>query len=94
MPKYKFRWDNFDDETVRQLAVVWGSDADITDLDARSWLSKNVKRPNEKLIHETLPSLLQTRWFREFEGLKQVVDNLRRVGLGSNRAVRSQQVMR
>jgi len=90
MPKYRFRWDGFDDVTVTELATAWGFNALATFSDSRTWLADKVKRPNDEFIRRTLDCLLRTPWFCNFRGLGQIVEQLRDWNIGPNRGPTSQ----
>jgi superfamily II DNA or RNA helicase len=90
MPKYRFRWDAFDDDTVMELATAYGFSLAATAADSRSWLAENVKRPNEQFVRSTFDCLLTTKWFCNFRGLDQIVEQLKDFHIGAMRSANSQ----
>ena len=90
MPKYKFRWDAFDDDTVKELAAACGFNSPTSGTDPRSWLADKVKRPNDKFVRGTFGCLRRTPWFCTYKGLAQIVEQLFDRGIGPMGAPRSQ----
>ena len=57
MPRYRFRWDSFDNDTVKELVAAFGFNPLAPGTDPRSWLADKVKRPNNQFVRRTLDRL-------------------------------------
>ena len=81
MPRYRFSWDNFDDETVGALAAACGyspSDGQSP----RAWLAENVKRPSDNFVRRT-KTVLEDVWLPKHpRTAKQIVNFLAAIGIG------------
>jgi superfamily II DNA or RNA helicase len=81
MPKYRFTWDGFDNETVGALAVAYGYDPTCGQA-PRNWLGENVKRPNERFV-AAAKSVLEDVWLPKHpRTARQIVNFLLGVGIG------------
>jgi len=81
MPRYRFSWDNFDDETVAALATAYGYTRS-SGRSTRDWLGENVKRPNEQFVKAT-KGVLEDVWLPNHpRTAKQIVNFLLGVGIG------------
>lgn len=73
MPAYRFSWDAFDDDTVRELARARGHVGEAHA--AREWLSQHAKRPDEEFVRETKDVLARV-WLPRYAGATQLADHL------------------
>lgn len=89
MPKYRFSWDAFDDATVEALADAIGYSPSHTGKSRRDWLADKVKRPNPEFVKRT-KVVLQDTWFRNYPGVREIVNELRDRFIGPMNIPRSQ----
>ena len=86
MPRYRFSWNNFDQETVAQLALALGyyyRDGG----DQREWLSQKVKRPTESFVFATKQVLEDLRFRRSVAPLHSATPHYKnsgKTGLGDS----------
>lgn len=82
MPKYRFTWDPFDDDSVEEFAGALGWDMD-EDVKAREWLESNVKGLTTKhLGNRDFFDAVRFGWLPQQEFLGEVVEDFISRGLG------------
>jgi hypothetical protein len=81
VPRYRFSWDNFDDETVGALAAACGFSASEGP-SPREWLAENVKRPSDSFVRRT-KTVLEDVWLPKHpRTVRQLVNFLAAIGIG------------
>lgn len=81
MPRYRFTWDNFDDEVVEELAKAAGYQPG-TPSSAREWLSSHVKRPNDQFVRDA-KSTIENAWLKKWPRVaRSIVEYLLVDGIG------------
>ncbi len=82
MPKYRFAWDAFDDETVLALAGSAGYEPPRSaSATPRAWLESQVPRPTDEFVRGAKTALERT-WLPKYRGVTQLVDRLRDMEIG------------
>jgi len=76
MPKFRFSWDNFDNQTIESLAFELHYEKQ-SGLSAKEYLSQIIKRPNINFVRQT-KRILERTWLKNQDfGGKYVTDIVR-----------------
>lgn len=91
MPRYRFTWDRFDDQSVARFAGLLGYDPQRHDGTARAWLGSEVKglRPAH-LKDDEIFDMVRYEWLPKQSRLGNVVEQLIERNLGPGGRPRSE----